>query len=124
MATPSTSWAPAGAAEKPGAQLPRLLFGAPSRRTRMRLYERIGINHRHTKPATRALLAAPGAGALPISIESFRFNRVSWSMDFHDTLNEKFGTRRARPSRIYFTSALQNFSIRSRPFSMFAMLVA
>jgi len=42
---------------------------------------------------------------------------------FHDVLNG-VGDSQSSSLRDYFTSVLQNFSIRSKPFSMFAMLVA
>ena len=44
-----------------------------SRRTPMRLHVRISVKHRRTRPTTRASLAAPGAGALPISTGRQRF---------------------------------------------------
>ena len=53
-----------------GAQPPRLLFGAPSRRI---LVWRAYCFDRHPRtamPTTRASSAAPGAGALPIPTES------------------------------------------------------
>ena len=49
-----------------GARPPRLPFGAPSRRTLREKDERSGSGARTAKPTTRASLAAPGAGALPI----------------------------------------------------------
>jgi len=41
-----------------------------SRRTRTRLHMRIEVNRCHTMPTTRASLAAPGAGALPIFMKT------------------------------------------------------
>src|SRR5438094_9618861 len=58
--------------ENRGAQPPRLLFGAPSRRTFVWRAYCFDLHPRTAMPTTRASSAAPEAGALPIPTESQR----------------------------------------------------